>query len=239
MSLLSRYHHQTAKALFLLLIVFQIGYSSEFYLTAGTGFFLQNYFKGSGPHEPDNINLRTDKVWADNRFSGFGLKGSLLNLKGSNFGAEFGVQYNHSKFPEQDVELSYFFYSGSLFQPSFEVKSYSLQLTALFSTLPDKGLMSNSLIPYAGVGLSYSIASISDVNLEPEYGVGGESDGKGFGYLFKAGAKYLMHENYIIDAEIFYHAASIHVEKFRSYNIDGIDGTFSSLAIMMLFGYSF
>ena len=239
MHLFTQYYYKTVKIFFLFLIFSQALYSSDFHLSAGVNFFMLNYFKGSGPHEPYNIKLKTDEVKADPGFAGFGLKGILFNIKDSYFGAEFGVQYNKSKFPDQDVELSYYTYSASVFQPSFQVNSINFLLGLVLSPLPNSGLIFNKLKPYASAGLSYSTVTVSDVNFGPEYGVGGESNGQGFGYVLKIGTEYLIHKEYIFSIEIFYNSASIHVERFRSFNIDGVDGKFNALSLMILFGKSF
>ncbi len=211
----------------------------QFTINVGTLFFLRTNFSGSGPHEPNEIELATDYLWAKKGLSGFAIMGRFFNIGNSFIGAEFGIYYNRIKFSAQNVELSYGSFSVTLTQPSFNVNSFSFQTGLLISTKSDWGSAFKALRPYFGIGFTYSKATVSDINLEPEYGVGGHSDAQGFGYMFKSGAEYVIKNEYIIALETYYHSSNIHLDKFRSYNIDGIDGTLNILLFMIYIGKIF
>ena len=208
-------------------------------INAGTLFSLQTNFSGSGPHEPADIELSTDDVWADKGFAGFAVMGRVFNIGNSFVGAELGLNYSKFEFSGQDVVLSHFPYSGTIYQPSFEVKSYNIQAALLASPKCTWVPIFETLRPYIGIGFTYAIATVSDINLEPEYGVGGHSDAQGYGYILKSGIEYIVKKEYIVALETYYHSSDIKVDKFRSFNIDGIDGNLNILACMIYIGKIF
>lgn len=208
-------------------------------LAGGISLTLQNSFKGSGLHQPNNIKVHTDNVWAESGFSGLLLTGSIQNMYVSYFGIDFGVHYNRSRFSAQNVKLGYSFFSVNTHQPSFKVNSITFQIGLLVNPCSNSNLLCDKLRPYAGLGFTYQLARISDVNFEPDYGVGGESAAKGPGYMIKIGTDYTFTNGYFSALEINYHNSSIHTDKFRSFNIEGIDGNFEVLSVMVLFGKSF
>jgi len=227
------------KIILLVLVVFINSHTLELQVNAGIDLTLISGFKGSGPHDPNEMNFSTENVEADPGFNGFGLNINVFNSKESFIGLETGLDYKMSHFSRQDVEFGVGFVTSTIEQPSFHVQTFVFQAGLLARTPPSIDGAFKLFRPYAGVGPTYSIASVSDVNMRPEYGVGGESGGSGFGYVVKAGTDYLLPYGLAVGLEFRYQNSFMHIEKFRSFNIDGLDGDFKTLSSMLLFGKTF
>ena len=154
---------------------------------------------------------------------------------GGNLGYEFDVSLNKLWIPAQTVTLDSKEGPIPSPQPKADAESLDLYVGVLyrFDTETD-------YTPYVGAGLAYVIGkahktfySLDDLlTMGGQYGQSGSSSFDGFSYGAKAGVRF---DRFSVEAELKRH--DLHIDSFRSFNIDGGDLKYNRLMFNVLVGF--